>query len=581
MIASEIPSVIESFIKEENPYHCILIDGAWGIGKSFQIDKALKEIPCSISISLFGITTVDEIMTQLAVRICSGAKKGTTIANQIPKLSTILGEIDIGPISSIAKILSTAVSPQIVLDTLLRKSKKDQPLLIVFDDIERINSNLDVDLFLGIVETVLLRKENKDIKVLFVANLEQMPPKAKSIWDKYSEKLVNRSYFVDELANEIEFFSSQKQNEMALAFLYQHGCKNLRTLQKAENFFLDVKYQINLGASELLQNESAIDSLRFACYATVLECTEKIYEREYQRQKGGKTGKDNLTSKIYFEIENRSVESRVCFKYLFSDQLATIFAPYLIAYFEKGNLDLKGILSAYGKYTKGEKPVYYMSDAEVREHVGQDTVDLREGNYNSLFDFLKKADSVYIWSEVLNLETHDIERMVSEEVPKEYEKLLSQKGRKLDFTLSSIFSDEIQSSQMKSFLTNFGEKEMAIYVKWLKKQFESSLESGDYTKIYQQLDEIEMIFQKLQRKGQTNVIVQFLEFFCNEWLLPIGSISENQYHCCQKSYALAMTYFPEQYSSFLQETMSRYSENHMFLDRMKYIKQNYDEHLHD
>ena len=97
-------------------------------------------------------------MTQLAVRICSGAKKGTTIANQIPKLSTILGEIDIGPISSIAKILSTAVSPQIVLDTLLRKSKKDQPLLIVFDDIERINSNLDVDLFLGIVEAKFILK---------------------------------------------------------------------------------------------------------------------------------------------------------------------------------------------------------------------------------------------------------------------------------------------------------------------------------------------------------------------------------------------------------------------------------------
>lgn len=70
---------------------------------------------------------------------------------------------------------------------------------------------------------------------------------------------------------------------------------------------------------------------------------------------------------------------------------------------------------------------------------------------------------------------------------------------------------------------------MAIYVEWLKKQFQSSLESGDYTKTYQQLDEIEMIFQKLQRKGQTNIIIQFLEFFCNEWLLPIGSISENQY----------------------------------------------------
>lgn len=50
----------------------------------------------------------------------------------------------------------------------------------------------------------------------------------------------------------------------------------------------------------------------------------------------------------------------------------------------------------------------------------------------------------------MNLGTSDIERMVSEEVPKEYEKLLSEKG-KFDFTLSSICSDSVESSQMKSF----------------------------------------------------------------------------------------------------------------------------------
>lgn len=579
MIASEIPSVIESFIKEENPYHCILIDGAWGIGKSFQIDKVLKEIPCSISISLFGITTADEIMTQLAVRICSGAKKGTTIANQIPKLPTILGEIDIGPISSIAKMLSTAVSPQIVLDTLLRKSKKDQPLLIVFDDIERINSNLDVDLFLGIVETVLLRKENKDIKVLFVANLEQMPPEAKSIWDRYSEKLVNRSYFVDELANEIEFFSSQKENEMALAFLRQHGCKNLRTLQKAENLFLDVKFQINSEPSELLQNECAIDSLRFACYATVLECTEKIYEREYQRQKEEQTDKDNSIDRILLKLENESVEKRVCYRYLFADELAAIFAPYLITYFEKGEFDLEGILSAYDKFMKGEKPPYYMSDVEIRGRIEKIMSDLRGQHYSGIFDFLKKADEVYIWSEVMNLGTSDIERMVSEEVPKEYEKLLSEKG-KLDFTLSSICADSVESAQMKSFLAGFREKETEIYVEWLKKQFQNSLENSDYTKIYQQLGDIAALFQRLQRQEKSDIIAQFSKLFCYEWLLPTGSISENQYHCCQRSYAIAMTYFPEQYSAFLQRIKERYAEDHMFLHRMKYIKQDYDEHLH-
>lgn len=209
MIASEIPNVIDSFVKKENPYHCILIDGSWGIGKSFQIDKALEKIPRSISISLFGITSVEELMTQLAVKICSGTGKSSTIAGQISKLPTILGEIDIGPLSSIGKILSTAVSPQIVLDTLLEKCKRGYPLLIVFDDIERINNNLDMDLFLGMVETVLLKNENGNTKVLFIANLEQLPPDAEKIWDRYSEKLVNRSYFVDELSNEIEFFKSK------------------------------------------------------------------------------------------------------------------------------------------------------------------------------------------------------------------------------------------------------------------------------------------------------------------------------------------------------------------------------------
>lgn len=580
MIASEIPNIIRAFSKNETPYRCILIDGAWGIGKSFQIDKALKGNPCSISISLFGITTVDEIMTQLAVKICSGTEKNANIVGKISKLPTILGDVDLGLLSSVANILSTAVSPQMVLETLLSKGKKNQPLLIVFDDIERINGNLDMDLFLGVVETVLLKKENENIKVLFVANLEQMLPKTKNIWDRYSEKLVNRSYFVDELANKIEFFPNQEENEFALAFLHQHGCKNLRTLQKAENFFLDIEFRIKSEVSTLPQNQSAVSSLRLACYATVLECTEKIYEREYQRQKEEQAGKDNSINEILLKLENKSVENRVCYRYLFVDGLAAAFAPYLIAYFEKGEFDLEGILSVYDKSIKGEKPAYYMSDAEVRERVEKIMSDLREQHYDGIFDFLKKADEVYIWSEVMNLDTSDIERMVSEKVPKEYEKLLSEKG-KLDFTLSSIFAGNVESARMKSFLADFRGRETEIYVEWLKKQFQNSLENGDYTKIYQQLGDIATLFQKLQRQEKSDIIVQFSRLFCNEWLLPVGSISENQYHCCQRSYAIAMTYFPEQYSAFLQEYETQCEGSHMFLNRMKYIKQDYEKHLRD
>lgn len=577
MIASEIPKIINSFLKSENPYRCILIDGAWGIGKSFQIDKALKGIPSSISISLFGITTVDEIITQLVVKICSGTETGAAIANKVSKLSTLLGEIDLGPISSIGKLLSTAVSPQMVLNTLLEKSNRNQPLLIVFDDIERINGNLDMDLFLGIVETVLLKKENENIKVLFVANLEQMSEEPKNIWERYSEKLINRNYYVDDLANEIEFFSSEQENEAALSFLRQHRCKNLRTLQKAENFFRDVKFRLESGTSMVFQNDNDIGSLRFACYATVLECTEKIYEQEYERQKQDQAGKNDFTKTI-FELENGSVEKRICYRYLFADGLATTFAPYLIAYFENGEFDLSGFVSTYDKFIKGKKLVYYMSDTEVKKHIERITSDLKEYQYTGLFDLLMKADEVYIWSNVLDLDTEDIEKLVSEEVPKEYEKLLAQKGN-LGFALSSVCAHRIQSSRMIDFLAVFEEKEKEIYVEWLIKQLHNSLENGDYSKVYQLLGDIATLFQDLQRRKKTDYIVRFSELFCKELLLPIGSISETQYYCCQRSYALAMTYFPEKYDEFLQEYKTKHAANLMFLHRLEYIKQDYDEHL--
>ena len=240
-----------------------------------------------------------------------------------------------------------------------------------------------------------------------------------------------------------------------------------------------------------------------------MECTEKIYEREYERQKENPTGKDDVAMKIILE----------------------------------------GILTTYNKFIKREnpKPAYYMSDAEVKERIEIIKTDLREHLYTDIFDLLKKADEVYIWCNVMALSTSDVEGVISEEVPKEYEKLLAKKG-KLDFALSSR-TDTVESPQMKAFLADFKEKETEIYVEWIIEQFQNSLEEADYRKIYQQLDDLVMLFEKLQRSGKTNIIAQFSQVFCNEYLLPINSISEIQYYCCQRAYALAMTYFSESYYS--------------------------------
>ena len=206
MTASEIPRTITQFVEKDNPYQCILIDGPWGIGKSFQIDKALNTIPYSATTSLFGAKSVDEVLLQLAVQICDNSKANTDFERKIKKTSmrtllklpTLLGEVDLGTISAVGGLIGHMFTPQTVLDKIFSRNNGKHPFLVVFDDIERINdSNIDLDIFLGTVETLLLKRKN--IKVLFIANLKQLSEKSREIWDRYSEKLINRVYFVDEL----------------------------------------------------------------------------------------------------------------------------------------------------------------------------------------------------------------------------------------------------------------------------------------------------------------------------------------------------------------------------------------------
>ena len=48
MKADYIKEIIESY--DKSPYECILIDGPWGVGKSYAIEKALNNNnSCNIS----------------------------------------------------------------------------------------------------------------------------------------------------------------------------------------------------------------------------------------------------------------------------------------------------------------------------------------------------------------------------------------------------------------------------------------------------------------------------------------------------------------------------------------------------
>lgn len=581
MIASEIPRTITQFVEKDNPYQCILIDGPWGIGKSFQIDKALKAIPYSATTSLFGAKSVDEVLLQLAVQICDNSKTNTDCERKIKKTSmrtllklpTILGEVDLGTISAVGRLIGHALTPQTVLDKIFSIYNGKQPFLVVFDDIERINdNNIDLDIFLGTVETLLLKRKN--IKVLFIANFKQLSEKSRELWDRFSEKLINRVYFVDELSEDIEFFPNQADNDMALSFMRQHGCKNLRTLKKANDFFADILYRFKSEDTQLCQKDDVLKSLQLACYAVVFEHTEKIYELKYQQWEKKEQNHDNYNS-VTYKIFNRDEIIRICYNYLFDDSLAAEFVPPIIKYLKKGHFVFEDFVSAFNKFISNDKPTYYKSDEEVLRHIEELRSSLISQQYTGMPDLVKKVDEVFIWCEVMQVDADDLEKLLYDELPNEYRKLIDQKG-KLDFFPSSICYDSAESNRMKKLLKEFAKKESMIYVDVLICRAQSALEKNDFSKVLHIINEIDSVLQNKQNRCEGVGFKGFATFLCSEQLLPIGSISETQYYCCKDAYMLGMTYFHEVYSHFIQEQEEKHISNKMFSNRMKHIKQEYD-----
>lgn len=77
MDADYVENIIRNIDKQS--YKCILVDGAWGIGKSYMVRKALEDMKDrTCFISLFGMDDVQKIyheaFFQLALRTSHGGK---------------------------------------------------------------------------------------------------------------------------------------------------------------------------------------------------------------------------------------------------------------------------------------------------------------------------------------------------------------------------------------------------------------------------------------------------------------------------------------------------------------------------
>ena len=139
-----------------DPGYAVLVTGAWGIGKTFQVRKCLSEDDYYY-VSLFGLTSTDEIHAAVLAAAVPALATTDKVLSGIGKT----GE-KVGGYFSIAGLLP------LVTSAIMRQSLKPDKTL-VFDDLER--SCLDLKDLLGVINTYV---EHHKFRVITITHEEKI-----------------------------------------------------------------------------------------------------------------------------------------------------------------------------------------------------------------------------------------------------------------------------------------------------------------------------------------------------------------------------------------------------------------------
>lgn len=387
MQADYIESVIVKI--DELPYKCILFDGDWGIGKTYAINKALKNQENVCRISMFGMQNSQQIyheaLFQLALGNSLGGKIGEIASNIIEGISAVWEK------AAQAKDVICNIAKERELFFLLSK-EFDKHHIIVIDDIERISDNIQFEEVLGIIEEL---KQCSFVKVVLVANMKEISEPNYKLFEKYNEKVVDRVYHITERPEKINWGDLGIHGEFMTEFLREHKVKNLRTLQKAQKFFDDVKLYC-----EEIDNQQFINEVRLICFAIVVESTDNLYYEESTDEEMDKTKRAMLS--IHNILEHRVMS------YLRKIKSSRNLVTLLLAYYSNEiSLSSDEIATEYFLFLEaGNKPNFYKTDEEMKRTLPGLAEKIREAvNISSL---IKLADEYEVWSGILEVENQSV-----------------------------------------------------------------------------------------------------------------------------------------------------------------------------
>jgi len=545
MNARNIREVVSSF--NNAPYDCILINGKWGIGKTYEILEGKKHHKHCKIISLFGLRDSSELFKRLFWQLLGDV-------NEINKgVESVLSfGKGIAACFGVDKIVDSIIGAIPNEKELVERYLKgiDTPHILIFDDIERISPDFNLHDFLGIVESL---SQFDNLKIILVANLNEFTDGQQIIYDKYHEKIIDKVYTIDSFSKEIKWSDFGIEETFIIPFIDKHGLDNLRTLKKAQQFYQDVVANIGVEVTSVLH-----DALLNLCYAIVVETIDEKYFKTIQNEIAN--GKD--AARYRFAIENFTY--RIQCYYLYGTNYDKNLVEEVYKYYKTSQPMDKQIIENSQTVLKqwGKKPNYYKSDDELKIVIEQTLSEFDKST--TVAEAINKADTVLCLMEILDEETEGFVHSVKEKIWDLIKNEIKCSGE----TSFNMFSPHVDSEHLQKILKGISSELPKYLIDNCIVQILHNLRLQKYRCCN---DYLEILRNCISRNEKESIVAAVKKLLVDE-ILPLKNIEDEQWRFVRNLCGLLKVYIPDQLKTFVDSSKEKHSDDKIFLHRINSIE---------
>lgn len=202
---------IEHIIKTDNALednNCILINGEWGIGKTYSIIEWIKNNEENYNvkyISVFGKSKARDIENAILIKLAglvdiNASEKNKSTKSRFNLVVRSIGDVALQALSNKIGIAFEAAEyvKNISVEEFSDPKLKGKKTIICIDDLERKSDISIIDL-LGLIE-----RATQNYNVIAIANTNQFSPEDKKIFEKYREKVIDYEFVINKIDPELQ-----------------------------------------------------------------------------------------------------------------------------------------------------------------------------------------------------------------------------------------------------------------------------------------------------------------------------------------------------------------------------------------